>query len=39
MKKENKIEDNNKSKPLQPKEYEKLILDYVKQFPSGLTIA
>ena len=34
-KKGNKTE---KSK-LQPEEYEKLILDQVKQFPSGLTIA
>ncbi len=29
---------SKKSKPLTPEEYEEMILEYVKQFPSGLTI-
>lgn len=37
-KKANNKKKSNKSKPLRPEEYEKLILECVKNYPSGLTI-
>jgi len=38
-KKPNNTKETNKSKTMQPAEYEQLILDHVNHFPSGLTIA
>jgi hypothetical protein len=37
-KKASDVKKTKKSKTLQPEEYEELILDYVKEYPSGLTI-
>ena len=38
-KKPNNAKETNKSKIMQPAEYEQLILNHVNHFPSGLTIA